>query len=158
MAGLDLLEEVKATLEQGESPRTVLPEVLDLVLRRFDCTTGTVHLFDQESGLLILEAQRGIPEIVLDKIKRIPIGKGMAGIAAERREPVQVCNLQTDNSGVVRQGARDTRMEGSIAAPVLDSRGQLKGTLGVAKPVAYDFTAQECDLLMQTGALLAERL
>jgi len=158
MAGLDLLEEVKATLEEGESPRTVLPEVLDLVLRRFDCTTGTVHLLDQESGLLILEAQRGIPEIVLDKIKRIPIGKGMAGIAAERREPVQVCNLQTDNSGVVRQGARDTRMEGSIAAPVLDSRGQLKGTLGVAKPVAYDFTAQECDLLMQTGALLAERL
>lgn len=82
----------------------------------------------------------------------------MAGIAAERGEPVQVCNLQTDSSGVVRPGARDTKMEGSIAAPMLDSAGALKGTLGVAKPVAYDFTALECDLLMKAGRLIAEHL
>ena len=153
----DLLKMVSVTLDGG-APRESLSEVLDLLLRHLDCTTGTVHLLDDSSGMLQLAAQRGIPEMVLDKIKVIPVGKGMAGIAAERREPVQVCNLQTDSSGVVRPGARDTKMEGSVAAPMLSADGTLKGTLGVAKPVSYDFTEQECQLLMNTGELIADRV
>lgn len=153
----DLLKKVSVTLDGGGA-RESLSEVLDLLLRHLDCTTGTVHLLDDSSGMLQLAAQCGIPEIVVDKIKVIPVGKGMAGIAAERREPVQVCNLQTDSSGVVRPGARDTKMEGSVAAPMLGADGTLKGTLGVAKPVSYDFTDQECQLLMKTGELIADRI
>ncbi len=153
----DFLDEVEAGLAGSNSRLGALPLVLDLLLERFDCTTGTVHLLDDESGMLRLAAHRGIPDVVLSKIDVIPVGKGMAGIVAERREPVQVCNLQTDNSGVVRPGARDTRMEGSVAVPMLNSRGVLKGALGIAKPVPYDFTPQECDLLLSTGALIAER-
>jgi L-methionine (R)-S-oxide reductase len=153
----DFLGEVKAALAGADSQLGALPQVLDLLLKRFDCTTGTIHLLEDKSGMLRLAAQRGIPEVVLNKIEVIPVGKGMAGIAAERREPVQVCNLQTDNSGVVRPGARDTKMEGSVAVPMLDSKGALKGALGIAKPVSYDFSPQECDLLLSTGALIAER-
>ena len=87
----------------------------------------------------------------------IPIGKGMAGIAAERREPVQVCNLQTDASGVVREGAKMTRMEGSLAVPMLDGK-RLCGVLGVAKPVEYEFTAAQTEALMAVGQVLAKRL
>ena len=152
-----LLEKVEAALHDG-SHLEVLPRVLDQLLERFACTTGTVHLLDEQSGMLKLVAQLGIPEIVLDKIRIIPVGKGMAGIAAERRAPVQVCNLQTDSSGVVKPGARDTRMEGSVAAPMLNTEGVLKGTLGVAKPVPYDFTEQECDLLLRAGRLIADRV
>ena len=152
-----LLGKVEAALHDG-SHLEVLPQVLDQLLERFACTTGTVHLLDEQPGMLKLVAQRGIPEIVLDKIKVIPVGKGMAGIAAERRAPVQVCNLQTDSSGVVKPGARDTKMEGSVAAPMLNAQGVLKGTLGVAKPVPYDFTEQECDLLLRAGRLIADRV
>ncbi|MEQ1631034.1 MAG: GAF domain-containing protein, partial [Planctomycetota bacterium] len=84
-------------------------------------------------------------------------GKGMAGIAAERREPVQVCNLQTDASGVVREGAKLTRMEGSLAAPMLDGE-RLCGVLGVAKPVAYEFTDEQTAALMAVGRALAKHL
>ena len=76
-----LLEKVEAALHDG-SHLEVLPQVLDQLLERFACTTGTVHLLDEQPGMLKLVAQRGIPEIVLDKIKIIPVGKGMAGIAA----------------------------------------------------------------------------
>ena len=150
-----LLEKVEATLSK-DSPTNALSEVLNMVVERFACTTGTIHLLDEKSGMLTLTAHRGIPDVVLDKIQIIPVGKGMAGIAAERREPVQVCNLQTDTSGVVRAGARDTKMEGSVAAPMLSSGGSLKGTLGIAKPVPYDFTAEECDLLLRAGKLIAD--
>jgi len=87
----------------------------------------------------------------------VPIGKGMAGIAAERRQPVQVCNLQTDNSGVARPAAKETRMEGSIAVPMLVGDG-LKGVLGVAKPVAYDFTEAETGSLLEIAAAIGDCL
>src|SRR2546421_6426026 len=96
-----LLEKVHAALN-GNSQPDALSQVLHILLERFDCPTGTVHLLDDKSGMLKLTTHCGIPDVVLDKIQVISVGKGMAGIAAERREPVQVCNLQTDNSGVVR--------------------------------------------------------
>lgn len=138
----------------GEKP---WGELLDRVLAHFDCPVGTVHLIDGADRQLHLMAQRGLPPPVLDKVAVIPIGKGMAGIAAERRAPVQVCNLQTDASGVVRPGAKTTRMEGSLAAPMLDG-DVLRGVLGIAKPVAYDFTPAETQLLLDVGTLVAKHL
>lgn len=131
--------------------------LLDRVLAHFDCPVGTVHLLDAADGRLHLAAQRGLPPPVLEHVGVIPIGKGMAGIAAERREPVQVCNLQSDTSGVVRPGAKLTRMEGSLAVPMLDG-GALRGVLGVAKPVAYEFTAAETELLLAVAARAAREL
>lgn len=149
-----ILGNVTEKLQQGGERAARLGSVLDDLLQHFQCSAGTIHLL-AESGLLELAAQRGLPEVVVAKITAIPVGKGMAGIAAERREPVQVCNLQTDTSGVVRPGARDTKMEGSVAAPMIRSDGACKGTLGIAKPVPYEFTPEECDLLMKVGALIA---
>ncbi|MGE3172583.1 MAG: GAF domain-containing protein [Planctomycetota bacterium] len=131
--------------------------ILERLLTHFQCAVGTVHLLDEETGHLRLMAQRGLPPPVLDKVTSIPIGKGMAGIAAARREPVQVCNLQQDDSGVVRPGAKLTRMEGSLAAPMLCG-DRLTGVLGIAKPVEYEFTRQETATLMAIGAVLARQL
>jgi signal transduction protein with GAF and PtsI domain len=131
--------------------------VLARVLAWFDCPVGTVHILDPTSGLLELMVHRGLPPPVLDKVGRIPIGKGMAGIAAERRAPVQVCNLQHDASGVVRPGAKLTKMEGSLAAPMLDGQ-RLCGVFGIAKPVEYEFTASETELLLAVGSRIARLL
>ena len=125
-------------------------QLLSDIIVAFDCSTGTVHTLDNDSQLLQLKAQQGIPEFLLPKMTEIPIGKGMAGIAAQRLQPVEMCNLQTDDSGVARPAARETKVEGSIAAPML-LEGILYGTLGIAKPVPYDFTVEETDALMQIG-------
>lgn len=125
-------------------------QLLADILTHYDCSTGTIHIFDKESGLLKLQAQRGIPGFLLPKMMEIPVGKGMAGIAAERREPVEMCNLQTDDRGIVRPAAKETKVEGSIAVPML-LKGELWGTLGIAKPVPYDFTQEEKKSLMMIG-------
>lgn len=67
-----------------------LREALDDLDRR----AGTIHLADE--GELTLAAHEGMPEEVLDRVETVPVDKGMAGIAAECREPVQSCSLQTD--------------------------------------------------------------
>lgn len=128
-------------------------QILDVVLREMDCPLGSIHLLG-DSGELELTVHRGLPAIVVDKVRLVPIGKGMAGIAAQRKEPVQVCNLQTDTSGVVRPGAKETKMEGAIACPMLQG-SKVLGVLGVAKPVAYEFTAQEVAWLRSVGDHLA---
>ena len=151
------LHEVRTRLAEDGSGEPTLLEVLDRVLRRFDCTTGTVHTLDPASGLLVLRAQRGIPPALLNRVGRIPVGKGMAGVAAEQRRPVQVCNLQTDASGVVRPGAREARMEGSVAVPMLVG-GELRGVLGVAKPIPYDFRDDETAFLLDIAAILGDCL
>jgi signal transduction protein with GAF and PtsI domain len=155
VAQQQFLNEVREALGGGGATDVNLRTVLDKVLARFDCATGTVHALDPATGLLVLRAQRGIPEHLLERVQRFPIGKGMGGIAAERRAPVQVCNLQTDTSGVARPAAKETRMEGSIAVPMLVGES-VRGVLGVAKPVAYEFTEAESAALMAIAAAMGE--
>ena len=141
-----------ALLELGSLPP---PEALSRVLAALDAETGTVHRL-RPDGLLHLEQHcGGIPDALLPAIRRIPVGKGMAGLAAERVEPVQVCNLQTDASGTARPGARTTGMRGSICVPMMKG-GELVGVLGVAVGCERDFSDSEADWLLKAGAILAQ--
>ncbi|MEB2781434.1 GAF domain-containing protein [Algoriphagus sp. C2-6-M1] len=132
-------------------------ELLETIISSFDCTTGTIHTLDPTTNLLVLKSQKGIPDFLLPKMSSIPIGKGMAGIAAERKAPVEMCNLQTDNSGVARPAAKETKVEGSIAVPMM-LEGELYGTLGIAKSESYDFTKSESDALLAIGEEIARSI
>jgi len=150
-------ESHSASVRTAKSSASLLQE-LDEVLRGFDCVAGKIHVLDESSGVMKLAADRGIPDVVIEKVRDIPIGKGMAGLAAERRQPVQVCNLQTDTSGVAKATAKETKMAGSLAAPMITHDGALRGTIGIAKRLPYEFTPVECDRLMRIGARIAEQL
>lgn len=132
-------------------------ELLETIISSFDCTTGTIHTLDRTTNLLVLKSQKGIPDFLLPKMSSIPIGKGMAGIAAERKAPVEMCNLQTDDSGVARPAAKETKVEGSIAVPIMLG-GELYGTLGIAKSEPYDFTQSESAALLAIGEEIARNI
>jgi signal transduction protein with GAF and PtsI domain len=148
---------IDTLLREREVSAVSLLDALDRVMAHFDCAAGTLHGLNSTTGLLELRAARNIPPTLLGKVQSIPIGKGMAGLAAERRQPVQVCNLQTDASGAAKPSARETRMEGSIAVPLIDG-STLAGVLGIAKPVVYEFTSNEIVQLAEIGAVLARYL
>ncbi len=131
--------------------------LLDAVIAAFGGSTGTLHRLDPADQLLKLVAQRGVPEQLLPKVSVIPIGKGIAGAAAERLEAVELCNLQTDLGGVAKEGARQTNVKGSLAVPCLHE-GKLRGTLGIGLMTPHDFTEAEKARLMEMGRALAERL
>lgn len=141
------LEKITAYLHE---PVIDWQALLAETVTHFGCTTGTLHFLDEPSSMLKLQSQVNIPAFLLPKVSSIAIGKGMAGIAAQRREPVEMCNLQTDESGVARPAAKETKVEGSIVVPML-LEGTLYGTLGVAKPVPYEFTKGEIDNLLAIG-------
>ena len=130
-----------------------LTAALAATVAHFGCQAGTVHLLRE--GVLQLAAHKNIPPPVVQIIGTVPVGKGIAGLAAERREPVTVCNIQTDTSGQVRPGAKATGMEGSLAVPML-ADGELRGVLGIAKAEAYDWPEAETALVLEIGARLAQ--
>ena len=129
--------------------------VLDETIRAFACQAGTVHWLDALSGLLKIAAHRNIPEAIVPIIATVPVGKGIAGLAAERREPISLCNLQTDTSGQARPAAKTTGMEGSVAVPMLVG-DELRGVLGIAKANAYDWSDDEKASLLKIAARLGE--
>jgi GAF domain-containing protein len=130
-----------------------LEQALALTLAHFRAESGTVHrLADGELRLVAHSA--GIPPPVLEVIRSIPVGKGMAGLAVERRAPVTACNLQTDTSGDVRPGARATGLQGSLVVPLL-ADGEPVGALGIANRAERTFTEAEMALLLDAGRVLA---
>ena len=105
-----LCTEIETRLAIDGPSEAALHAILDRLLSTFGCSVGTVHRLDRDTGMLRLCVHRGLPAALLERVQLIPIGKGMAGLAAERRVPVQVCNLQTDTSGAAKPAAKETGM------------------------------------------------
>ncbi len=126
---------------------------LNSAIEEFGAESGSIHFLRQD-GLLHLAASRNLPPQVVDIVRVVPVGKGMAGLAAERKAPVTACNIQTDTSGNVRPGAKATGMEGAIVVPII-SAGRVVGTLGIANRTERTFSDEEQRRLLKRAAELA---
>jgi GAF domain-containing protein len=147
------LDELLRRLRSARGGPDPFGYALKLILAHFAAESGTVHVL--ADGLLHLRAHsEGMPAPVLELIRTIPVGKGMAGLAAERRAPVTACNLQTDASGDVRPGARATGLKGSIVVPIL-AAGEPVGTLGIANREERTFAEPEVVALLAVAGELA---
>lgn len=131
--------------------------VLRETLRRFNSETGTIHMLDADKQVLHLAAQIGLPPQLLEVVKTIPVGKGIAGQVAAQNQPVTLCNLQTDSSGVAKPGAKQTGVGGALCVPIRDG-DQLIGTLGVGTMRPYEYTAEETRELEEIGRHIASIL
>ncbi|XYH98744.1 GAF domain-containing protein [Sorangium sp. So ce1128] len=115
---------------------------------------GTVHLV--EGDALALAAAVNIPEKVQEVTRKVPRGKGMAGLAWERGQPVQTCNLQTDSSGDVRPGARAVAAQAAVALPVRDASAGVRAVVGIAFAGERELGQEELARLAEgAGALPA---
>jgi putative methionine-R-sulfoxide reductase with GAF domain len=152
---MDLVDEVKQSIASGPGG---VENALDRIVAHFGAVTATIHRADAGARMLLMVAWRGLPEKLVQVTSRIPYGKGMAGICVERAEAIDVCNLQTDNSGMAKISARETGVAGAICVPILDAAGTVAGTLGVGKPGEHTYTAEEKDLLLRAARALVPAL
>ena len=115
---------------------------------------GTVHL--RSGDVLQITAAVNIPPPVIELVRTIPKGKGMAGLAWERDAPVHTCNLKTDATGDVRTGARAVDANAAVAIPIHDAAGQVRGVVGIAYMGERDITEQQLDSLRAQAEKLSE--
>lgn len=152
-----LNEQIVSLLKSGGPRNVVLEEALREVLKHFRSETGTIHRLDAEKQLLHLVAQVGLPPQMLEVVKTIPVGKGIAGQVVARDAPVTICNLQTDTGGVAKPGARQTGVGGALCVPVR-AGDKIIGTLGIGTPRQYEYTAAETRELEELGRAIGNLL
>ena len=111
---------------------------------------GTVHLRDAAGDApLALKAAVNIPPKVKEIVAAIPKGKGMAGLAWERDQPVHTCNLKDDKTGDVRPGAKAVDANAAVAIPIHDGSGAIRGVVGIAYMGERDITEAELAALRE---------
>jgi GAF domain-containing protein len=139
---------------------STIQQVLESALTRFQSETGTVHRLDEAAQLLHLTAHAGLPPQMLDIVKTIPVGKGIAGETVAKNRPVTICNLQTDTSGVARPGARQTGVGGAICVPVRagGNTGRIVGTFGIGTVREHEYSAAEINALQDLANSIAAQL
>jgi L-methionine (R)-S-oxide reductase len=127
---------------------------LEAIVEQFGADTGTIHIVQDD--VLVLRAQVGLRPELVQVVSRVPIGKGMAGLAVERNKPVSSCNIQSDRTGDVRPGAKQTGVGGAVVVPIRDSGGTAVGALGIGVQRPHEYSdAEVARLLEQAARLLA---
>ena len=106
-----------------------LDDWLRAFLARHDAVAGTVHVVKGDQ--LVIAAAINIPPKVQEITARIPLGKGMAGLAWEHDKAISTCNLKEDASGAVKPGAKAVDAKAAVALPVHGGDG-VRGVVGLA--------------------------
>lgn len=122
---------------------------LEAFLSAHEGVAGTVHV-RPAGGDLELAAAVNIPEAVQEIVRRIPRGKGMAGLAWEQDQPISTCNIKDDRSGQVRPGAKAVNAGAGVALPVHDGSGDVRAVVGIAYRDERELT--ESQLAALSGA------
>ncbi len=144
------LAELKTDLASQTAGSVDLQALLERLIDGLEASVGTIHGVEP-SGNLTMLASRGLNEEMTSRVQRIPPGKGLAGLAAQRLEPVDLCNLQTDTSGQAKPAAKQTGAAASIAVPMLVD-GKLRGVLGIALAEEHTFDEGEKQFLLDLAA------
>jgi GAF domain-containing protein len=134
-----------------------LEKILRDALAKFNSETGTIHRLDEPTQLLHLVAQVGLPPQLLDIVKTIPVGKGIAGETAQKNRPVTICNLQTDTSGVAKPGAKQTGVGGALCVPIR-AGDKIIGTFGIGTQREHEFSAAEINALQDIANSVATKI
>ena len=90
---------------------------------------------------------------MVEVVKTIPVGKGIAGQVVAQNKPVTICNLQTDSSGVARPGSKQTGVGGALCVP-LRNGNIIVGTIGIGTLRPYEYTPEETQLLEEIGQII----
>ena len=127
---------------------------LESVVAQLGAVAGTVHV--QRGEDLYLTAAHNIPPHVVAIVAHVPHGKGMAGVAQVKKQPVQTCNLQTDETGTIKPGAKAVDAQAAIALPVLDEASTVRAVVGIAWTREGEIGPAEEEALMKLAAALPQ--
>lgn len=134
-----------------------LDQALKVVLEHFKCQIGTIHVIESDGKLHLRAYTKGLPPDIVEASRVVPIGKGIAGLTAQNKKPMSMCNLHTDSDPRIPTKVKQSDMMGAICVPMF--RGDdLIGTLGVAVMTERTFTREEETLLTEAGRVIAKHV
>ncbi|MBF0212216.1 MAG: response regulator [Magnetococcales bacterium] len=111
---------------------------------------GAIFLWNEERQELVLAVQRGLPDALLERCARIPVGYCLCGRAAKTRMAVHAAHLD-GNHEITHFGMTD---HGDYCLPILGGE-RLIGVLNIRVEAGYLFTDDDKHLLQPIVNTLA---
>lgn len=145
---MDLLESLR-TSDVNQSLR--------LLVSHFNCDIGTLHALGSDGNLHLRAHTAGIPEPILAASRVIPMGKGIAGLAAQNKKAMNMCNLTQERDPRIPAAAKSSDILGALCVPMWKGE-DVVGTLGIAARAERSFTPEEEELLTNAGRVIATHL
>jgi phosphoserine phosphatase RsbU/P len=141
---LEVADVVNTTLDLD----TTLARVAELVRKVIDYEIFAILLLNEKTQELFIRFQVGYPREVAERA-RIKVGHGVTGLAAQRREPVLVGDVNQDEQYI--SGVPNVRSE--LAVPLI-VKNRLIGVIDIESPRPNNFTQEHKRLL----TLIASRM
>jgi len=126
---LSAVNTISKTLSSSFDLEEVLQNTLNQVLQIMNIEAGLVYLLDEKKKVLRCAYAYGIPEDVIQTVKELKIGEGIAGRVAQSGTPIIIENASLDprisSTAFRKQGIR------SFASIPLQSRTRLIGAMNI---------------------------
>ena len=146
---LTALGEVGQAISSTLDLATVLQTIVSRAVELTGLNGGSIYEFDERGGEFHLRAAENMPDELTEAYRKMPIrlGEGMVGGAAQKREPVQLPDIQDASYQtryrelLIRQGYRAI-----LAVPLLREE-QIIGALTVSRNEPGAFAPEVVELL-----------
>jgi len=146
---LKLLYQVSNVIHSTLDPQEALQLILREAVRLMRATSGSVALINPTSGLLEIQASRGLPADAARFTLRI--GKGITGWVARSGKPACVGDVTQDP----RYVALRSNVRSELAVP-LDVRGEIRGVINVDSDRLNAFSPADQELLEELAVQAAK--
>jgi PAS domain S-box-containing protein len=142
---LAAINTVAATVSQVLDLDLALQTALDAVLGIIGVEAAGISLVDEQSGELVLRAQRGWTLDFVSKPMRIKLGEGLSGEVVAHNKVIVTGDL-TDDQRLAVPAFSQERVQAMAMAP-MHARGRVIGVLSVMSHTPYHFSDEEIDVL-----------
>ncbi len=139
---LEAIFEISRALNEEQAPSTLFQLIVDRATQLMGATSGSMILVDRQTGVLRIEAERGLGEEVKERM-RLRLGEGITGTVARDGEPILVPDVRLEPRYV--EANPDVRSE--MAVPVKWG-SDVVGVINLDHDEAGAFTEEDLELLI----------
>lgn len=153
LEGFSVISKITKDITSIHNYEVLLRTILDKALELLKSGQGSLMLVDDETEMLYLKANINIPENIAEQLK-VRKGEGIAGLVAERGEPILVKDLETDPR--LRQKNKDGYKTKSFVSVPLKIGERTIGVLNLSDKKTGDvFNEDDLDLIQSFAAQAA---
>jgi GAF domain-containing protein len=144
--------EISRALNEEHHPSVLFQLIVDRASELMGASSGSVILIDRKSGILRIEAERGLGDDVKMAI-RLPVGQGITGWVAKEGRPVLVPDVRNDP----RYVEANPKVRSEMAVPIKWG-DEVVGVLNLDHYETEAFAEEDLELLAAFGNAAAVAL
>ncbi|HSL91307.1 MAG TPA: GAF domain-containing protein [Candidatus Limnocylindrales bacterium] len=144
--------EISRALNEVHNASVLFQLIVDRATELMGASSGSVILIDKESGVLRIEAERGLGKSVKEAM-RLPVGRGITGWVASEGKPVLVPDVHKDP----RYVEANPKVQSEMAVPIKWGN-DVVGVLNLDHYEPEAFAEEDLELLSAFGNAAAVAL